>query len=60
MPAQFLAAQPVLPVRTGRLCGSSSRTENASLAMTHQWIARPEKTVRMYFGPFRTQKSANS
>src|ERR1700682_5592208 len=60
MPARSLAAPPVLPVRTGRLCGSSSRTEDASLGITHQWVARPEKTVRMYFAPFRTQKSGNS
>src|SRR5882762_8285867 len=55
-PARFLAVRPVLPVRTGRVCGSPSRTENASLVKSHQWVARPEKTVRMYFAELCPEK----
>jgi hypothetical protein len=49
MPGQFLAEGPVLPVRTGRLGGFASRPETASARTVRQWVARPEKTVRMYF-----------
>jgi hypothetical protein len=49
MPGQFLAEGPVLPVRTGRFGDLASRPENASAHTVRQWVARPEKTVRMYF-----------
>jgi hypothetical protein len=55
MPGQFLAEGPVLPVRTGRFGGLASRPENASARRTRQWVARPEKTVRMYFDAVSAQ-----
>jgi hypothetical protein len=38
----------------------SSRIENASRHSACKWVARPEKTVRMYFDPLSAQKSAIS